>query len=260
MRIKGLSVWTWLVLGPLMACQSESGVHINTSGDGNSTSPVLNKCGCPESDPMGEKIFGMDVRFADQVTYSRPETWEQFGPDLALCPPSGLGPTQGSLRVFNLGEGEFADFSLKGHRITNGPGIDFRVFENTFHQGQKGPDGEYLFGWDLGFVQVSQNGDTWVDLPYSYNDGASGFRVDNRVGKSGLVGLGTVQANCAETSPLDLQNDPAGGDGFDLETIGLAWVKYIRLIDGGALLPDGLEGLSNGLDIDSVAIFYPEPE
>ena len=51
----------------------------------------------------------------------------------------------------------------------------------------------------------------------------------------------------------------AGGNGFDLADVGLAWARYVR-IEGADFVPGGVVGTDNaGFDLDAVAALHSAP-
>jgi len=187
--------------------------------------------------------------FADGVAGFAPGTNGEFGaellPDIVLGPPRGAGAIQGSFDVVALGIGGSIVLRFDLPVICDGPGADFIVFENAFHSGS--PSGplftEYVY------VAVSQDGATFVELPYDAETGA------------GLAGQHPVYSSPDnDISPID----PAvsGGDAFDLAATGLAWAAYVRVTDvGGAIrdfgdLPQFSVAPNAGADLDAIAAVH----
>ena len=113
---------------------------------------------------------------------------------------------------------EFTDNS-----IIDGQGADFTVFENVMDTGSG-------YFQECAFVEVSQDGQYWIQFPWD---------------ETTLEGLAGLMPTTGE-DPTD--PSVSGGDQFDLEDIGLEWVRFVRLTDCGDAVSDG--GL---FDLDAVA-------
>lgn len=187
--------------------------------------------------------------FPDAVDTYTPGTNGGFGadllPDIILGPPRGSGLVQGSFDVVALGIGGSMVLRFDLPVICDGPGADFTVFENTFHSGS--PTGP-LFA-EYGFVSVSQDGVQFVDFPY------------DPVTYVGLAGQTPVLSHPDnDIDPLDPV--AAGGDTFDLATVGLPWVAYVRVTDvAGTIadfgdLPQFTVAPNAGFDLDALAALH----
>lgn len=164
-------------------------------------------------------------------------------PDVVLGPPRGGGAIQGSLDVVSLGNNGVVTLRFDLPLICDGPGADFTVFENPFHANT--PEGPVFE--EYGIVSVSQDGTTFVDLPY------------DPVTHGGLAGRAPVLTHPDNgIDPLD----PAmsGGDTYDLADVGLAWVAYVRITDPGTAIPDPGDlippGDKGGFDLDAIAALH----
>jgi len=141
-----------------------------------------------------------------------------------------LVPSANPDQVVSLGLGGWVVLSFENHPVTNGPGPDFVVFENVFW-----PGGDSTRAWkEPGLVSVSESGSEWVTFPYD----------------------SVTWAGCAGLAPTRGKNlmmgwPACGGDAFDLETIGLAAVKFIRIEDRSFWNPMG-----SGFDLDGVLAFH----
>lgn len=141
-------------------------------------------------------------------------------PGVVLGPPAGGGAFSQSLDVYPLGHGGSITLAFEDNAILNGPGPDFRVFENAFHTSS---DLSTTFR-EAGFVEASADGITFVRFPWN----AENF--------TGLAGISPVYANpLAGIGPLDPN---AGGDAFDLATIGLDEARYVRIVDAADFVND----------------------
>jgi hypothetical protein len=179
--------------------------------------------------------------FMDEVVSFKPGPHAGFGadriPDVVLGPPQGGGLLAGGTDVLSLGIG--GEIVLKSDTpILNGAGVDFIVFENPF----------YAFGnsnnpfVEPAEVAVSQDGINFVSFSCDPENRDDLY--------PGCAGVHPVLAN-SETNNID-PTDPvvAGGDDFDLSTVGLDWALYIRIRD----LSTSGTGTNSGFDLDAVSI------
>lgn len=177
--------------------------------------------------------------FVRAVKLVRYGTGAGFGqnkfPQVVMGAPKGMGATSGSLDVLSLGIGGEIILDMGSCQIKDGTGIDFIVFENPFFIGgnEAAPYAE------LASVSVSNDGINFVDFscqsdsfPY---DGCAGWHPVYSAPTNGI-------------SPFD--PDIAGGDAFDLTTIGVNSARYIRLRD----VRGTQGGASSGFDLDAIAV------
>lgn len=197
--------------------------------------------------PPGKSPCDEEVRdpFADRVVSHVTGAGGGFNeedlPDIVLGPPKGLGSFQGSYDVFSLGLGGEIVLEFTDSLTCNGAGVDFIVFENAFQVGTN-PDMTFA---EPGVVSASEDGETWVDFPCNLN----------AVPYTGCAGVHPTLAN-PETNDID-PTDPAvaGGDGFDLEDIGLRKARFIKIQDSGLGLGPIGPG-TRGFDLDAIAIVH----
>ncbi len=197
----------------------------------------------PELDPEDIPDPVPSDPFMDEVADLDLGAHSGFGmdnfPDVVLGPPQGGGGFQAGLDVLSLGVG--GEITLKSDTpILNGPGADFIVFENPFWAGGN-PQNPFA---EPAEVSVSQDGVTFWNFICHDEDKPNGY--------PGCAGVHAVFANPVhpEIDPLDPEE--AGGDAFDLETLGLTWVQYVRVRDLS------LSGASNtaGFDLDAISIVH----
>ncbi|MDR2979999.1 MAG: T9SS type A sorting domain-containing protein [Bacteroidales bacterium] len=130
-------------------------------------------------------------------------------------PEDAIGePDPAGMAVVSLGDSGVAILSF-GLSITNGDGYDFAVFENSFSN----------TSLELGFVEVSSDGEHWVRFPATSNTPSEvqvgGFgiidaiRINNFAGKH-KAGWGT---------PFDLE-ELRDSTGIDVNNI-----NYVKIID-----------------------------
>lgn len=155
---------------------------------------------------------------------------QSYYPDNILGPPdpeaTPTSPAVGEDELLTLGEGGSVVVEFTNNTVVNGNGVDFTVFENVMQTGSG-------YFRECAFVQVSQNGIEWQMFPW------------DPVTLQGLAGVWPTTGE-DPTNP-----SVSGGDQFDLEDLGLDWIRFIRLTDCGSSVSDG--GL---FDLDAVAAVH----
>jgi len=243
-RQRGLYRFAWgTVLAVLLGATACGGGSSSADEDAG-TDPVQDDAGqqpdgsTPQAPDAGLKP---EDPYADEVVLFEPGDSAGFGqdrfPDIVLGPPSGLGPDNGSLDVLALGRGGTIVLRFTDIAVVDGPGVDLLVFENAFRVA----GGATTYS-ERGIVSVSDDGVTWYEFPCASTDAEGGY--------PGCAGVATVQANPANGISA---TDPAvaGGDGFDLATVGLSRARYVRIVDAG---DNRYGGTSGGFDLDAVAV------
>jgi hypothetical protein len=177
--------------------------------------------------------------FATRVVSFKPGEDAGFGrdgyPDIVLGPPHGTGAGMGSLDVLSLGkQGEIVLELTLG--AVDGPGVDLLVFENAFAN----------FA-ETGVVAVSEDGQTWHEFPCAAANRAGGYP-----GCAGVKPVFSTPEN--GLSPTD--PSVAGGDGFDLSTLGVARARFVRIRDSGA---NTYGFTSGGFDLDAISVVNGSP-
>jgi hypothetical protein len=168
-------------------------------------------------------------------------------PGIVTGPPEGMGPSSGGVDTFSLGDKGSIVVVFDQCWIADGPGIDFIVFENAFYiSSTTTPHSEPAI------VGVSMDGINFMDFPCD---------LSQDPGYPGCAGTHPVYANPKKNS-ID-PNDPttAGGDLFDLATIGVSQARFVRIVDQGLSPIKGANG-TNGFDLDAIAIVHgtkPQP-
>lgn len=185
---------------------------------------------------------------------------QELLPDIVLGGPRGAGAFKGSLDVVSLGDGGRITVAFHGSLIVDGPGPDFTVFENAFLVPSGNIAGRPFA--EAARVSVSTDGVDFVDFPCALDDEA-GIHP-------GCAGVYPVFANADEplappateptilpitaligaALPLDLP-DGSGGDSFDLADVGLPAARFVRIVSGPGLRPNG--GRQAGFDLDAIA-------
>ncbi len=204
---------------------------------------LVSGCGLP---PDGEgprtpvACAEQNEPFADKVVSFLPGEFAGFGqdllPDVVLGPPQGAGSGMGSLDVLSLGRGGEIILELTDLGVVDGPGVDLLVFENPF--------GTFA---ETGVVAVSEDGSTWHEFPCAATDRDGGY--------PGCAGVAHVHSSPDNgVSPTDPA--VAGGDGFDLASLGVARARFVRIRDSGA---NGYSGTTGGFDLDAIAVVNGSP-
>lgn len=163
-------------------------------------------------------------------------------PGVVQGPPLGGGDLHGSLDVLSLGTGGQIVLSFGDNAILDGPGADFIVFENAFYAGSMQSD---VFA-EPGEVSVSADGTTWKTYPCTATaapyGACAGWHPVYSTPDNGI-------------SPFD--SKAAGGDAFDLADVGLAEVRFVRIVDKTTeACAMGSSINTNGFDLDAIAIVH----
>jgi len=194
-----------------------------------------------------------------------------FLPGIVLGAPGNSLPIQGSTSVASLGNGGAVVVRFTDVVIEDGPGPDFIIFENPFFVGfaPVSPQDDYRIFAEPGVVEVSADGVTWSAFPFDTQALADSLGADIDPAQyqslQGLAGLTpTFTGNwTVPNDPLDF--DPAGtggvsgagGDAFDLATVGLAEARWIRITDAGS--QNGPAGAAEGFDLETVVVVHGRP-
>lgn len=200
-------------------------------------------CGGPSEEEKEEAPVACTSEnnpFADKVASFQPGASAGFGqdgyPTIVLGPPHGGGSGMGSLDVLSLGQRGQVVLELTDVGVVDGPGVDLLVFENPF--------GGYV---ETAFVEVSEDGQAWHAFPCAPLDRDNGY--------PGCAGVKPVFSSPdSGVSPTD--PSVAGGDGFDLATLGVARARFIRIRDSGE---NSYGFTSGGFDLDAIAVVNGSP-
>jgi hypothetical protein len=207
-------------------------------------SVLASGCGGPSDEEMPQQpqvvCASENDPFADRVVSFKPGQDAGFGqdgyPDIVLGPPVGFGAGMGSLDVLSLGDRGEIVLEFKDIGVVDGPGVDLLVFENPF--------GTFA---ETGSVSVSEDGQAWHEFPCDAANRAGGF--------PGCAGVKPVFSSPdSGLSPTD--PSVAGGDGFDLATLGVARARFVRIRDTGT---NSYGFTSGGFDLDAVAVVNGSP-
>jgi hypothetical protein len=144
--------------------------------------------------------------------------------------------------VVSLGEGGEIVVGFEPDMIVDGPGVDFIVFENPFYI--SGTDGG-IFA-EPGEVSVSEDLVHWSTFSCTDTTQAPPYGL--------CAGVNPVisNPNVNSISPFDVEN--AGGDAFDLATIGVKEAKYVRIRNIVTSEDCAEMSPKDGFDLDAIAI------
>jgi hypothetical protein len=162
-------------------------------------------------------------------------------PGVVLGLPEGAGDRAGGLDVVSLGTQGSITLAFDRAPIVDGPGPDFIVFENAFVRGGRK---EQVFA-ELARVSVSEDGVRWRDFDcsktsYPYGDCAGWHPV----------------YSASNTSIRASDVERAGGDAFDLKSLGLSEVRFVRITDTSNQPCKNNEVDTNGFDLDAIVAIH----
>lgn len=185
----------------------------------------------------------------DAVKIFAPGSYAGFGadqlPGIVLGPPRGGGLTQQSVDVVSLGNGGSITVVFRDNIVVDGPGDDLAIYENAFHAGS---DSGPIFA-EYGVVELSPDGKTWTPVPYDAESGA------------GLAGAQPVLST--PQNDIDPLAPEGGGDRFDIGALGLSFVRFVRITDGGDAIPDPGNVVppanKGGFDLDAMGAIHSSP-
>jgi hypothetical protein len=165
--------------------------------------------------------------------------------DLSALVPVVTGPPDYSLetsaaakgRLLSLGNGGVIVLEVIGGYVVDGDGPDLVIFENPFVY--NGPNGTQVY------VETARVSVAEFDDPSMYRS----FPCDpSKPPYSGCAGVGPVRY----APQIPLTED--GGDLFDLATIGLQRIRYIRIEDTGDNPSFSLG--TEGFDLDAIGLIH----
>jgi hypothetical protein len=231
----------------------------------------------------GSAALGGEVSLKVDCLPDRVVAWEpaatsagaNFGsswlPGLVLGPPGDSSPSTGSIAVVSLGHTGSITLAFDDTVIEDGPGPDFIVFENAFFIGAPpaGPGTPFFLFAEPGFVEASADGVEWRLFPHSSTalEASRGAAVDQDLFLE-LTGLAGVTPTF--TGNWTLPDDRliweaagpggvsgAGGDPFDLASVGLSEARFLRITDTDAR--NGNPGTAEGFDLDAIVALHSRP-
>jgi hypothetical protein len=165
-------------------------------------------------------------------------------PEVVEGPPVGGGPYMGSTDVFSLGNGGEIVVAFGENEIVDGPGIDFIVFENPFDR----EGTTTVVDAEPAEVSVSEDGVNWTSFPC--DDTTSQPPYQQCAGVHPVLSSPTN-----DISPIDPKT--AGGDPYDLQSIGVKKAKYVRIVDKILETCPANAGPAfdkDGFDLDAISI------
>jgi hypothetical protein len=233
------------------------GGGMDLGGDGSFVDAAIPDGDKPRTDggfvgPDGAVL--REDRFVTNVVSFTPGECAGFGapdmPNIVKGPPVGAGELAGSFDVVSLGLGGEIVVSVEPNAIVDGPGADFIVFENAFYA-TGNPNQPAA---DPGEVSVSEDGTTWKTFACAVPDAGSGSSDYGAC--AGWHPVYSAPDN--GISPFDLAK--AGGEAYDLATVGLAKAKFIRIKDRSTTSCAGIMPKPNnaGFDLDAIAVVNAE--
>jgi hypothetical protein len=164
-------------------------------------------------------------------------------PEIVEGPPQGaLWTSAGGTDVLSLGNGGEIIVSFEPNAIIDGDGPDFIVFENPFYIDDN-PDHIYA---EPAEVSVSDDGVSWTSFTPCTD-------TTNDPPYQSCAGIHPVLSNPENgISPFDPTK--AGGDPYDLATIGKKHANYVRIVDK-VIEPCSAtdDTTKNGFDLDAIA-------
>ena len=185
----------------------------------------------------------VDIHYGDDAGFGQNDF-----PDVVLGPPGGGGTQTSSLDVLSLGVGGSITLGFGSDScIMDGEGDDVTILENVFYiMGEE--DNRFI---ETARVAASQDGEHFVEFPAQV-DTAVPLGDPRRY--SGFAGVEPVLEG---DTP-----DAVGGDRFDLDHVGLAWARYVRIQDTGGDPWDpgdefGLGYWQAGFDLDAAGAIHP---
>lgn len=166
-------------------------------------------------------------------------------PNIVLGPPKGDGENAGSGDVVSINArvnddssrtppyGGVITLRFNDNIVTNGPGVDFIVFENAFRLA-----GTDLYWIEPATVEVSADGIRFYRFPFDFvphYDSTGELNLTNPFCySSGFAGVKSVYSNNYQPDPT---NPPlAGGDHFDLSDlpgVNMSWIQFVRITSTG---------------------------
>lgn len=194
-------------------------------------------------------LFAEFNRFIDTVYYFQPGTGQNNGQSSEYFPLNIFGPPSknASSSIPEASPNEVLSIGLSGEIIVgfknafikDGPGIDFIIFENAFVN----PINKQVFA-EPAVVSVSEDGINFIDFPFNT------LTLEGCAGTNPTIG---------KENPFDYPN--CGGNGFDIATVGLTKIKYIKIKDITEIVLQNqnhpfYNPTLSGFDLDAVAGLY----
>lgn len=144
-------------------------------------------------------------------------------------------PVTDARSVCSIGYGGVITVGFTKHVVVDGPGADFTIFENAFRYA-----GTRIYA-EPAFVEVSSDGIDYKLFPY------------DTMTLSGCAGVTPVYGDADPFDPLH-----SGGDAFDLATIGVDSVRFVRITDVTSVILNNpqhafFDPTLTGFDLDALS-------
>ncbi len=190
-------------------------------------------------------LIGQNIRFIDTVYNFKPGKGQNTGQSAEFYPMNIFGPPSKNAtestpessptELLSLGFGGEIIVGFKNAYIVDKVGVDFIIFENAFLN----PINKRIFA-EPAVVSVSEDGINFIDFPFD---------------SLTLEGCAGTQPTNGKVSPWDYPN--CGGNGFDIATLGLTKVKYIKIRDITEMIYQNnshpfYDATLSGFDLDAV--------
>ncbi len=193
--------------------------------------------------------FAQSNRFIDTVYHFKSGEGQNVGQSSEYFPRNIFGPPSKNAtkeipesspsEVLSIGMSGEIIVGFKDAYLVDGLGIDFIIFENVFIN----PINKKLFA-EPALVSVSEDGIKFIDFPFDSLtlEGCAGTKHTNGI-----------------AYPFDYTN--SGGNGFDIATLGIKKVKYIKIKDITEMILQNAshpfyDPTLSGFDLDAVAGLY----
>ena len=190
---------------------------------------------------------------ADAVEWFRPGSGQTLGQEPEYFPANVLGwpdrtarPDMASVdprEIMSLGLGGEIVLRFDSAPIIDAEGPDFTVFENAFHYSLGQESRVYA---EPAEISVSRDGITFLSFPFDTLT---------------LRGCAGVTPTAGDRNPLD--PSVSGGDSFDLATLGIDSVRYVKIRDITAMVKGNpahpyWDPTLTGFDLDAVIAIPPQ--
>jgi DNA-binding beta-propeller fold protein YncE len=161
--------------------------------------------------------------------------------------PSGSGSAGD---VLSLGKGGEIIVGFGDYEIVDGPGPDFIVFENPFLVSPYNPYAEPAV---VGVSATETAAESFLDFPCDLSQ-TQGDAAQKKWPYPGCAGVHPVLAGGTScVSPIDAA--AAGGDAFDLATVGLQRARFVRVRDAKL---STMGTTAAGFDLDAIVLIHYE--
>lgn len=219
------------------------------------------------TDCFADRVVSFNVMFTPPESGLRvPEL-----PGIVLGPPGDSLPVSGSTSTVSLGHNGWILLEFTDNLIVDGPGPDLIVFENAFFKSfvPTDPNQAYSVFAEPGAVAVSDDGVMFHQFPYDPNalalvgqDATPSTALPRLRGLAGITPTFTGNWTVPDDPNVWDPNGPggvsgAGGDAFDLATVGLSTARFVLITDLG--LNTGFAGAAEGFDLDAVVAINSVP-